>query len=189
VLGLASGGGQQMPVLAGRGAECTLLDYSRRQLESDLEVARREGLEINAVHADMTKPLPFEDGSFDLIVNPVSVCYIRDVLPLWRECFRVLRRGGTIMAGLDNGINYIFDDSETRLAYSLPFDPLVYPGHMACLSRGDFGVQFSHTLDDQIRGQIKAGFVLRDLFEDYNESGPLSEHRVPAFWATLAEKP
>ena len=42
VLGLASGGGQQMPVFAALGARCTVLDYSERQLESERLVAARE---------------------------------------------------------------------------------------------------------------------------------------------------
>ena len=43
VLGLASGGGQQMPLFAARGADCTVLDYSEKQLESERMVAAREG--------------------------------------------------------------------------------------------------------------------------------------------------
>ena len=43
VLGLASGGGQQMPIFAALGAECTVFDYSPRQLESERMVAQREG--------------------------------------------------------------------------------------------------------------------------------------------------
>ena len=72
----------------------------------------------------MTQPLPFADGSFDLIFHPVSNCYIREVRPLWRECARVLAPGGVLMAGLDNGINYLFDDAEQTLTHRLPFDPL-----------------------------------------------------------------
>src|SRR5690554_4972090 len=55
VLGLASGGGQQMPIFAALGAECTVLDYSERQIESDLMVAAREGYAIDAIRGDMTK--------------------------------------------------------------------------------------------------------------------------------------
>ena len=72
VLGLASGGGQQMPIFTALGAQCTVLDYSERQLESERMVARREGYDIRIVRADMSKPLPFEDGEFDLIFHPVS---------------------------------------------------------------------------------------------------------------------
>lgn len=86
VLGLASGGGQQMPVFAAHGADCTVLDYSERQLQSERDVAEREGYDIALVRADMTKPLPFADETFDLIFHPVSNCYVEEVLPIWREC-------------------------------------------------------------------------------------------------------
>ena len=79
VLGLAAGGGQQMPILAALGAECTVLDYSPKQIESERMVAEREGYAIRAIRGDMTKRLPFEDGEFDLNFHPVSNCYIRDV--------------------------------------------------------------------------------------------------------------
>ena len=65
VLGLASGGGQQMPIFAALGAACTVLDYSEKQLESERMVARREGYQIEIIRADMTKPLPFADETFD----------------------------------------------------------------------------------------------------------------------------
>ena len=54
VLGLASGGGQQMPIFAALGAQCTVLDYSQRQLDSEKMVAEREGYDITIVRADMT---------------------------------------------------------------------------------------------------------------------------------------
>ena len=137
VLGLASGGGQQMPIFAALGAECTVLDYSQHQLESEAMVARREGYEIKIIRADMTKPLPFPDDCFDLIFHPVSNCYVEQVEPIWRECFRVLKPGGALLAGLDNGVNFWFDDDEERIAYTMPFNPLVHPEQMALLERQD----------------------------------------------------
>lgn len=43
LLGLASGGGQQIPIFSALGANCTVLDYSERQCESERFVAEREG--------------------------------------------------------------------------------------------------------------------------------------------------
>ena len=189
VLGLASGGGQQMPIFAALGAECTVLDYSEKQLESERMVSQREGYDIRIVRADMSKPLPFGDGEFDLIFHPVSNCYVREVKPIWRECFRVLRSGGALLAGLDNGMNYIFDDDERTLVNPLPFDPLVNPEYMAQLEATDSGVQFSHTLEEQIGGQLEAGFVLTGLYEDTNGEGRLHEFIVPSYVATRAVKP
>ncbi len=188
LLGLASGGGQQMPIFAARGAECTVLDYSKRQLESEQKVAEREGYDIEIVYADMTLKLPFEDNSFDIIFHPVSNCYIQDVYHVWKECARILKSGGLLMAGFDNGFNYLFeDDDETKITGYLPFDPLVNSDQMDSLNEDD-GVQFSHTIEEQIAGQIRSGFELLDVYDDTNGEGYLHEHGVPTFWATLARK-
>ena len=104
VLGLASGGGQQIPVFTALGARCTVLDYSAAQLESERMVAAREGYAVECVQADMTKPLPFADASFDLIFHPVSNCYVEQLDPIWRECARVLKPGGVLLVGFDNGL-------------------------------------------------------------------------------------
>ena len=99
ILGLASGGGQQMPIFAALGAECTVLDYSSKQIESERIVAKREGYQIRIIQGDMTKPLPFNDGEFDIIFHPVSNCYVKDVRPIWKECYRILKsgRGGAVL--------------------------------------------------------------------------------------------
>lgn len=189
VLGLASGGGQQMPIFAALGANCTVLDYSPRQIESERLVARREGYEIEAIRADMTKPLPFADDSFDLIFHPVSNCYVEEVKPIWRECFRVLKPGGRLLAGMDHYVNYLVDDDETAIVNALPFNPLRNPEQMKQLQDADCGVQFSHTIEEQIGGQLEAGFRLLALYEDTNGEGRLHELNVPTMLATLAEKP
>lgn len=88
------------------------------------EVAEREGYRITLVQGDMTKPFPFDDESFDLVFHPVSNCYIEDVYPVWKECYRVLKKGGILLAGLDNGINYAFDEEEKTVVRRLPYNPL-----------------------------------------------------------------
>ena len=189
LLGLASGGGQQIPIFSALGAKCTVLDYSPSQLESERTVALREGYEVEIIRADMTEPLPFKDGQFDIIFHPVSNCYVEEVEPIFKECYRVLKKGGILLAGLDNGLNYVFeDDDESTVKNSLPFNPLKNPEYMRQLEEADCGVQFSHTIEEQIGGQLKAGFILTDIYEDYNGEGLLSEKRIPTFIATKSIK-
>ena len=189
VLGLASGGGQQIPIFAALGAEVTVLDYSEKQLESERLVAAREGYAVDVVRADMTKPLPFADGSFDLVFHPVSNCYVEQVKPIFKECFRVLRPGGALLGGYDNGVNYLVNDDETAIVNTLPFNPLKNPAQMQQLRDTDCGVQFSHTMEEQLGGQLEAGFRLTDLYEDTNGSGRLHEMGIPCFVAVRAVKP
>ena len=188
ILGLASGGGQQMPIFAALGAECTVLDYSERQLASERMVAEREGYAISIVRADMTKPLPFPDETFDLIFHPVSNCYIREVKPVWRECWRVLRSGGTLLSGVDHYVNFIVDEDEREIVNHLPFDPLADEAQRSKLEAEDGGFQFSHTLEEQIGGQLEAGFTLLSLYEDTNGAGRLHELNIPTFLAMRSVK-
>ena len=189
LLGLASGGGQQIPVFQALGADCTMLDYSEKQCETERMVAQREGYAVEIIRADMTKRLPFDDESFDIIFHPVSNCYVEKVLPIFRECYRVLKKGGVLLCGLDSGMNFIFGDDETTIRYKLPYNPLKDEKLYAESLKNNWGMQFSHTAEEQIGGQLQAGFVLTHLYEDANGSGRLHEHNIPCFYATRAVKP
>lgn len=183
ILGLASGGGQQMPIFSALGAVCTVFDYSERQLASERMVAEREGYRIEIIRGDMTKPLPFADGSFDLIFHPVANCYVKDVKSIWRECRRVLKPGGLLLSGVDLNINYIVDEDEHEIVNTLPFDPLKNEAQRRQLEAADAGMQFSHSLEEQIGGQLEAGFRLLGLYEDTNGTGRLHEMHIPTFLA------
>jgi ubiquinone/menaquinone biosynthesis C-methylase UbiE len=191
LLGLASGGGQQMPIFSALGADCTVLDYSDKQLESESLVAERENYAVNTVKADMTKRLPFDNNSFDIIFHPVSNSYIEDVYHVWDECYRVLRNGGILLAGMDNGFNFIVRDFTVRplvIANKLPYNPIKNPEQMENLLSEDGTVQFSHTFDEQIGGQLKAGFVITDAYEDFSNEPDSIADGIPSFWATKALK-
>lgn len=188
VLGLASGGGQQMPVFAALGADCTVLDYSLKQIESERMVSEREGYPIRIIRGDMTKPLPFADAEFDIIFHPVSNCYVEEVRPIWKECYRVLKTGGYLIAGTDHYVNYIVDNEEKMVVNSLPYNPLKNPEQMKQLREEDDGVQFSHFIEEQIGGQLEAGFRLLNIYEDTNGEGRLHELGIPTFLAMRSVK-
>jgi SAM-dependent methyltransferase len=188
VLGLASGGGQQCPIFAAAGAHVTVLDYTPAQLESERLVSEREGFGISIVRADMTEPLPFPDETFDLVFNPVSLCYIREVEPVWNEVARIMKPGGILLTGFDTIINFIVDGDEREIVWSMPFDPLDNPAQRAFLEEDDAGLQFGHSLDEMLGGLLRAGFSIEDLYEDTNGEGRLHEMRIPTYLAVRAVK-
>jgi len=199
VLCLASGGGQQGPILAAAGAKVTVLDNSPRQLEQDQLVAQRHALDITTIEGDMADLSMFSEHSFDLIVHPVSNCFVPDVRPVWAEAFRVLRCGGVLLAGFSNPVIYLFDYNLAdridvlQVKYSLPYSDLASltkEERQRAIEKGT-PLEFSHTLEDQIGGQLDAGLVLTGFFEDAypEDENDLLTNYMPAFIATRAKKP
>lgn len=195
LLGLASGGGQQGPIFAAAGADVTIVDASEGQLALDREVAELHDLPIELVRADAADLAMLDDESFDLVFHPSSNSYIPDIQPAWNEAYRILRPGGHLLAGFNNPVIFVFDpddlDNDTfTVRYSLPHsDATALPPEKLRerISAGDT-LEHSHTLEQQIGGQLLAGFHLIDLYEDRWDSHPLSRH-MPTSIATRARKP
>ena len=198
VLGLASGGGQQVPILAALGANVTSFDNSAKQLAQDKLVADRERLVIKYEKGDAADLSRFADESFDLIWHPCSNCFMPEIQPVWNEAYRVLRRGGVMLSGFHNGFLFIFDgvkdekEGVLEVKHSLPYSDLkdLSAEERAIYIPNNEPVEFGHTMDQQIGGQIKVGFWITGFFEDYwsDEATALNKY-CPTFIATKATKP
>jgi len=198
VLCLASGGGQLGPLLAAAGARVTVLDNSPLQLEQDRRQAERYSLELRTVEGDMRDLSPFRRDTFDLVVHPVSNAFVPEVRPVWAEAFRVLRPGAGLLAAFGLPIRYIFDDEayengELKPVHRLPYSDLKVLDGARIEERRKKGepLEFSHSLEDQLGGQLGAGFLLADLYEDRDreEEGDLLSGYAPTYIATRALKP
>lgn len=197
VLGLACGGGQQGPCLAAAGADVTIFDNSPVQLSRDAAVAAREGLSIRLVEGDMRDLSAFADETFDLVFHPCSNCFVPAIEAVWREAYRVLKRGGALLSGFVNPVVFMLDlpaerEGRVVLKYRAPFSPADYPddAELASLRADDGTLEFGHTLCDQIGGQTDVGFVIAGLYEDGWPDDPSPIHRLMnCYLATRAIKP
>ena len=76
------------------------------------------------------------------------------------------------------------------MTHRIPYSDLADMGEegRARLADRDEPLEFGHTLDDLIGGQIAAGFALTGFFEDIDPGTVLADH-IPSFIATRAWKP
>ncbi|WP_079708968.1 class I SAM-dependent methyltransferase [Paraliobacillus ryukyuensis] len=195
ILCLASGGGQQGPVLATTGADVTVTDISKKQLEQDEKVAKRDGLTLKTIQGDMSDLSDFEDEYFDIVVNPVSNLFVKDVQPVWQEVSRVLKNNGILIAGFTNPLLWIFDDDQERkgildVKHSIPSSTLDYlpKDEVQDYIDSNQTIEYAHTLEDQIQGQLDAGFVITGFYEDDFGGTRIIDKHIKTFIATRAMK-
>ena len=171
---LASGGGQQSPIMAAAGAKVTVLDISDAQLAQDRKVAQREDLEIQTVQGSMDDLSSFSDETFDLIVHPCSNSFIPELAPVWKEAARVLKSGGRIMSGFCNPFIFLFDDEaiangKLDVIHSLPYsdESCLTRDRLQALEAEDEPLMFGHTLSSQLGGQNAAGLAIIDIMKTF----------------------
>lgn len=99
------------------GADVTVTDISKKQLEQDEKVAKRDGLTLKTVQGDMSDLSDFEEEYFDIVVNPVSNLFVKDVHLVWNEVSRVLKNKGVLIAGFTNPLLWIFDDNQEQKVF------------------------------------------------------------------------
>lgn len=195
ILCLASGGGQQGPILAATGAQVTVFDNSPAQLAQDRLVAGRDGLEIETVEGDMADLSVFPDQHFELIFHPVSNLFVPHIQPVWDEAYRVLKRGGVLLAGYMNPVLNIFDfdlmekERKLEVRYRIPYADIeqLSAERLQELFAEGAPLEYGHSLEDQIGGQTKAGFAITGFYEDIQPGEVLSDY-ISSFIATRAIK-
>jgi 2-polyprenyl-3-methyl-5-hydroxy-6-metoxy-1,4-benzoquinol methylase len=183
VLMLAGAGGQQAPLFAALGADVTVIDLSDKMLGQDRMVAERENLKINIEKGNMCDLSRFGDKYFDLILNPPSLIYVPDVMPVFKECYRVLKTGGIFITFAANPVNYMCNYDSEKNIHTI-CNPLPFISHehdKGCAEAG--WIEYGHTLDSYIGGQIRSGFAIIGFIEGYDADAPCD-----SWFATRAVK-
>lgn len=163
VLCLAGAGGLQAPLLACAGAKVTVIDISNKMLDKDRKIAKDENLQIEIVKGNICDLSMFGDCCFDYIINPPSLMYIPKPNIVFRECFRVLDKGGVFIMMAPNPINYVCDyvDDENggyyKAVHKMPF-------HSKDHDDSDW-IEYGHTMEEYLGGLIECGFLINGYKE------------------------
>lgn len=171
VLCLAAGGGRHGPLIAAAGAHVTVVDLSLQMLELDRKVASDRGLTLTTVEASMDDLSPLANGQFDTVIQPVSTCYVPDVLKVYREVARVLCQGGIYVSQHKQPVSlqasagpvgarhkFVINESYVRNE-PLPSE------REGCMHREEGTIEHLHRLGELLGGLCQSGFVIEDVAE------------------------
>ena len=196
VLCLAAGGGQQSAVFGLLGADVTVLDIADAMLDGDRRAADRYGYPLRTIQADMRNLAMLQPAEFDRVYHAISLCFVPEVQPVYREVFRVLRPGGMYRVGHVHPATYrvewgSWDGDGYRIASP-------YLGGRIAES-DPAAPEYRHLLTSMFNGLVESGFVIEGVFEDprhLDHSHAIVEGSeahllsyVQMYFAILANKP
>ena len=168
LLCLAAGGGKHGPLYAAAGANVTVVDLSPAMLELDREVAAERRMELRTIEASMDDMPMFAAASFDLVIHPVSTCYLPQVAPVYREIARITRPGGLYISQHKSPTSLQADTRPSARGYELiepyfrtgPLPPVVGSPH-----REEGTLEYLHRWEELLGQMCRAGFAIEDLVE------------------------
>lgn len=168
LLCLAAGGGRHGPLYAAAGAVVTVVDLSAEMLALDRQAASEGGYDIKTVQASMDNLSMLPSGGFDIVIHPVSTCYVPDVRPVYREVARVLAPGGLYISQHKQPASLQADIRPSSRGYELAeayyrTGPL--PAVTGSLHREAGTFEFLHRWEELVGEMCRAGFVIEDLLE------------------------
>lgn len=168
VLCLAAGGGKHGPLYAAAGANVTVVDISPAMLELDREVAAERRLELRTVEASMDDLRCFAPAEFDLVVQPVSTCYVPQIGPVYAEVARIMKPGGVYISQHKTPQSLQADVAAAAKGYELtePYyriGPL--PAVVGSRHREEGTLEYLHRWEELLGLLCRAGFAIEDLIE------------------------
>lgn len=168
VLCLAGGGGRQGALYAAAGAEVTVVDISAEMLALDRQVAAERGLSIRTVEASMDDLSALTPASFDIVVQPVSTCYVPDILIVYQQVARVVVAGGLYISQHKQPASLQTSVEPTARGYEIA-EPYYRRGPLSQVtgsSHREAGtLEFLHRWEELLGGMCRAGFSIEDVIE------------------------
>lgn len=168
VLCLASGGGRQGPLFAAIGAVVTVVDISPEMLELDHTVAKERGLKLETLAASMDDLSQLADAIFDVVVQPVSTCYVPDIVKVYKEVARVLKPGGQYLSKHKQPVSLQATLKPSPYGYVVQeeyYRKGALPESAPSLHREAGTLEFMHRWGDLLGGMCRAGFIIEDVLE------------------------
>lgn len=144
-------------------------------LARDKALAAERGLEIRVIEASMDDLSPLGDAEFDIVIQPVSTCYLPDINKVYREVARVTAAGGLYISqhkqpgNLQAGARFNAGTYAITEAYYRT-GPLP-PDSDGSVHRESGTLEYLHRWDDLLGGLCRSGFVIEDVAEPRHGDG------------------
>lgn len=174
VLCLAAGGGRQSSLYAAAGAKVTVVDVSPAMLDLDRQVAAQRGHSFRIVETSMEDLSMLPQANFDIVIQPVSTCYVPNIVSVYQQVASVIRPGGIYVSQHKQPVSLQAStqrhaDGGYRIQHRYYREtpvpaPKSFDGAAKRL-RETGAVEYLHRWEQIIGGMCSSGFVVEALSE------------------------
>lgn len=171
LLCLAAGGGRQSVLYAAAGAQVVVVDISPAMLALDRHVAQERNLDVRTVQASMDDLRVFSPGQFDIVIQPVSSCYVPSVIKVYREVARVTRPNGIYVSQHKQPGSLQGSVTPSPHGFELT-EPYYRQGPLPMVQgsrhREERTIEYLHRWEELLGGMCREGFLIEDLLEPFH---------------------
>jgi len=171
VLDVGCGPGVYAEWLVTHGAHVVAFDANRKMVRL---ARQRLGNKAQVIQADLESPLDFlEDASFDIIVAPLVMDYVKDWESTFREFRRVLKVGGILVFSMEHPFVKFYDHRDRSNYFNVDLVEYTWRG---------FGEpvkvpSYRRPMSEVINPLLRAGFILDQILEplptpEFKEKAP-----------------
>jgi SAM-dependent methyltransferase len=169
VLLLAAGGGRHSALYAAAGAIVTVVDLSPAMLELDRQVAAERKLAVRIVETSQDDLRMFAASEFDIIVQPVSTCYVPDVSLVYQQAARILTIGGLYISQHKSPVSLQSSTLPNATGKYELQEPYYRSGPLPAVTnsphREPGTLEYLHRYEELLGGLCRSGFVIEEFYE------------------------
>ena len=174
LLCLAAGGGRHGPLFAAAGAIVTVVDLSPQMLALDRKIAGERSLPLNLVEASMDDLSMLGEAMYDIVVQPVSTCYVPDIAEVYGQVARVTAAGGIYLSQHKQPASLQAEFDAAARGYVLR-EPYIRKGPLPAAPAESWHreagtIEFLHRWESLLGALCRSGFVIEDVGEPTHAS-------------------
>ena len=160
VIEIGCGGSQCAIAMAKKGANVTGVDQSQEQLKFAKNLAQKNKVKIKFIQGSFQNLRKLKSNNYDIAFSAFAFQYSPELLSLFKQVRRILKKGGIFVFSLDHPFFKIINPKTLKAQQSY-----FKTGRYTEKNKGINFVAYHHTISELFNPLVEAGFIVEKIIE------------------------
>ncbi len=173
VLEIGCGGGQASIAMAKKGARCTGIDISEKQIAIAKRLAVSQSVQVTFLVGDMLEQLDALSEPFDVVFSAFAFQYISDLTTLFEKVFQVVKNNGQFVFSLGHPVWDKFDEKNNSFFLSYQYVGAIEQSSVYTEDEiTQPFVKYTRKMSDIYNSLSETGFIVEKIVEPFDINSP-----------------